>query len=501
MTVTVTVTAATAMMVVRRSGPGDVGKDDREHSGRAHQADSRTHTHTQHVHTTLCSLVCSPVCSLAAERARVSIRRTKKKRKEETPRKRDPRRHQALRASSLSASSCTTRTYPRIPLGETRRKTSGESALSLARIVSLRVVLPSARAPRTPSPSTPIAPFPFLSATPRQPPTIPGTHSLRPPLCHPFSIRVSFLSIYPPRLLSRDARSPFSLSLSLSLTHSLSPPLFLSLSVSETSSLLSKTSIRSLFLPLSFSFPLSPSAPREEICRADSFSSRKSRHLRPRSCAPWQRDSLLSTGGTDDVNGVRSPTNVQLPIFAIVVATCSIQCIWIPVPLTRVCLVPTNVDDDNVMGVIERKPPSSFSRRSPSGNGRLRAFPSPHAFLPLRVPYPASLIYPSSIQPRSFSLIPFRSPLPHLPSPPTLFLSFSSYDFRLSRTSSRINHFSPFLSMLLPPLCFLLQPPPTPGAYGATHTVAFRLFYPLAASDPRVSSPRRALRQPPFSSP
>lgn len=233
MTVTVTVTAATAMMVVRRNGPGDVGKDDREHSGRAHQADSRTHTHTQHVHTTLCSLVCSLVCSLAAERARVSIRRTKKKRKEETPRKRDPRRHQALRASSLSASSCTTRTYPRIPLGETRRKTSGESALSLARIVSLRVVLPSARAPRTPSPSAPIAPFPFLSATPRQPPTTPGTHSLRPPLCHPFPIRVSFLSIYPPRLLfslSRCALTLLSLSHSLSSSLSLSPP-SLSLSV------------------------------------------------------------------------------------------------------------------------------------------------------------------------------------------------------------------------------------------------------------------------------
>lgn len=162
-----TVTAPTATTIVCRNGPGDVGRDDREHSGRAHQANSRTHTHTTCTHHS--SLARSLACSLAAERARVSTRRMKKKRKEETPRKRDPRRHQALRASSLSASSCTTRTYPRIPLGEPRRKTSGESALSLSRIVSLRVALSSARAPRTLSPSTPTAPFPFLSPTPDNP--------------------------------------------------------------------------------------------------------------------------------------------------------------------------------------------------------------------------------------------------------------------------------------------------------------------------------------------
>jgi len=119
---------ATATTMTVGTSPA-TGKDDREHSGRAHQANSRTHTHN--VYTSLfCLLVRSLTCSRPSARAcRHDV--TKKKRKEETPRK---RRHQALRASSLSASSCTTRTYPRIPLGETRRKTSGESALSLSRI-------------------------------------------------------------------------------------------------------------------------------------------------------------------------------------------------------------------------------------------------------------------------------------------------------------------------------------------------------------------------------
>lgn len=208
-----TVTAVTATTVVRRNGPGDVGRDDREHSGRAHQANSRTHTHTQHVHTTLRSLVRSLARSFARPSARVSTRRTKKKRKEETPRKRDPRRHQALRASSLSASSCTTRTYPRIPLGETRRKiSSGESALSLARIVSLRVALPSARAHHAPLRRPPLSlPSPFF----RQSPTTPDnpryplfasstlSHSPSSSLsCLP--IRLHFLSptilVYPPLL-------------------------------------------------------------------------------------------------------------------------------------------------------------------------------------------------------------------------------------------------------------------------------------------------------------
>lgn len=162
------------------------------------------HTHTTCTHH---SSFARLLAFLGRARARVSTRRTKKKRKEETPRKRDPRRHQALRASSLSASSCTTRTYPRIPLGETRRKTSGESALSLARIVSRY----QARAHHAPLRRPPLSlPSPFF----RQPPTIPDTHSLRILLCLPFSIRVSFLPLYPSRLsftLSRYALTLLSL--------------------------------------------------------------------------------------------------------------------------------------------------------------------------------------------------------------------------------------------------------------------------------------------------
>jgi len=228
-------------------------------------------------------------CSLAAERARVSTRRMKKKRKEETPRKRDPRRHQALRASSLSASSCTTRTYPKIPLGETRRKTSGESALSLARIVSLRVALPNARAPRTPSLSIPIAPFPFLSPTP----ITPAIHSLRPLLYLPFSIRVSFL----PGLV-------IFLPLACSLS-SLSLPL------------LSRTFIRSLFL-----FPYHP-RPRGKRFAGRILSPRGSRATCVLVLAP-HGNAIPCSRRVPNVNGIRSPTNVRASVFIIVVAICNI---------------------------------------------------------------------------------------------------------------------------------------------------------------------------------
>lgn len=241
-TVTVTVTTATATIVVRRNGPGDIGRDDREHSGRAHQVNSRTHTHTTCTHHS--SLARSFARLLArgpSARARVSTRRTKKKRKEETPRKRDPRRHQALRASSLSASSCTTRTYPKIPLGETRRKTSGESALSLARIVSLRVALPSARI------THPFAfhPYRSLPLSFASPPTTPPV----PTLCILYSIPVlhsiSFLPVYPPRL-------PL-LPLAVCAHPSLSPPLPLR---NPTNPPIEN------FHPLSLSLSPSPSSPR-----------------------------------------------------------------------------------------------------------------------------------------------------------------------------------------------------------------------------------------------
>lgn len=308
-TVTVTITTATATIVVRRNGPGDIGRDDREHSGRAHQVNSRTHTHTTCTHHS--SLARSFARLLArgpSARARVSTRRTKKKRKEETPRKRDPRRHQALRASSLSASSCTTRTYPKIPLGETRRKTSGESALSLARIVSLRAALPSARTTH-PFAFHPYRSLPLSFASPRQPP---GTHSLHP-LLHPrspFHLFPACLSASAAPSPSRDVRSSFSLS-PLPFRNPTNPPI-------------------ENFHPLSLSLSPSPSSPREEICRADSFSSRKSRHLRSRSRAPWQRDSPFPTRAPTTLMGY-VPTNVHLSLFVIVLASCSIQYIWISV--------------------------------------------------------------------------------------------------------------------------------------------------------------------------
>lgn len=126
-----------------------------------------------------------------------------------------------------------------------------------------------------------------------------------------------------------------------------------------------------------------------------------------------------------------------------------------------------HVNDSNVMGVIERKPPSSFSRRSPSGNSGFERFhppPSPCDPSSLRL-IPSSTLHPHSRVP-SFSFIPFRSSLPHLPSSPLLFLSFSFYDFCFSHT---INRSSPFLSLMLQsPLCFLLQP--LPPAHTALHT-------------------------------
>lgn len=104
-------------------------------------------------------------------------RRGKKKHRE----KRDPRRHQALRASSLSASSRTTRTYPRIPLGETRRKTSGESALVPSLSFSRLPV--SARARTTHRPP------PFFRHSPLIVPL--GAYSFRPLSCILFSTLVS----------------------------------------------------------------------------------------------------------------------------------------------------------------------------------------------------------------------------------------------------------------------------------------------------------------------
>lgn len=272
-----TVTAATTTTVVRRNGPGDVGRDDREHSGRAHQANSRTHTHTTCTHHSL--LARSLACSLAAERARVSTRRTKKKRKEEN-------RGSAIRADTRH---CTLARYRLAPVlhGHTRgsllerlvAKLRGR-APSLSRGSCPFVSRCRARAHHAPLRRPPLSlPSPFF----RQPPTTPGTHSLRPLLCLLFSIRISFLPVYPPQLsfsLSRCVLTLLSFSLSPSEPHR---------------SLLSRTSIRSLFL---FSYHPRP--------RGKRFAGRiLSPHGSRATCVRvlWQRDSLLSTGETTTLKG------------------------------------------------------------------------------------------------------------------------------------------------------------------------------------------------------
>lgn len=235
------------MTVVRRNRPGDVGKD-REHSGRAHQTNSRTHTHSMYTPLFVRSLLVRSLARAGRARARADttdVRRRGKKKHRGSANRADTR-HCALARYRLAP----------VLHGRTRgsllerlvAKLRGR-APSLSRGSCPSVSrCPSARAPRIPYRSLPLS-----FANPRY-------HCLRPPLCFPFSVHLSFLPIYPPR-------QPFSLSRSLSL----SLPLTLLL-----------PSIENLPSILSLSLILSPSSPREEICRADSFSSRKSRHLRPR---------------------------------------------------------------------------------------------------------------------------------------------------------------------------------------------------------------------------
>lgn len=91
---TVTVATATAT-VVRRNRPGDVGRDNREHSGRAHQA-NRTHTHTTCTHHS--SLARSLACSLQpnARACRHNVRRRRGKKKYRGSAIRADTRHCAL---------------------------------------------------------------------------------------------------------------------------------------------------------------------------------------------------------------------------------------------------------------------------------------------------------------------------------------------------------------------------------------------------------------------
>lgn len=181
----------------------------------------------------------------------------------------------------------------------------------------------------------------------------------------------------------------------------------------------------------------------------------------------------------------------------IVVAICSIQCIWI-----SVSPCPQNVDNGNVMGVIERKPPSSFSRRSSSGNGGFEHYHPPVQSFPFasRTLHPTST--PSSIQPRSFSLIPFHLPI-FLRHPSSLFLLL-----RLPSLSYLELHYIPFL-----PLALHVAPSPLfssfshrlPPTHTALHTrsLSDSSTPPLPLSLPLIPEfhPRgEPLRQPLFSS-
>lgn len=174
-----------------------------------------------------------------------------------------------------------------------------------------------------------------------------------------------------------------------------------------------------------------------------------------------------------DVNGVRLSTNGPVSRLRDCHRNMQHPMYLDSVSLVRVSLMPTNVDDDNVMGVIERKPPSSFSRRSPSGDGGFERFHPPCDPSPLR-PIPCLPRQPfSSTQPQSFSLIPFARLFlrPNFLRPPSFaFLSSTSYDFRFSRTSSRINHSSLFLSMSLPSPLFSSSSHRLPPAHTALHT-------------------------------
>ena len=80
-----------------------------------------------------------------------------------------------------------------------------------------------------------------------------------------------------------------------------------------------------------------------------------------------------------------------------------------------------HVNDSNVMGVIERKPPSSFSRRSPSGNSGFERFHPPPLSMRSFLFASHTLINSPSTQPCSFLLV---HPFP-LVSSPSSFIPFA----------------------------------------------------------------------------
>lgn len=179
-----TVTAVTATTVVRRNGPGDVGRDDREHSGRAHRLIvGHTHTHT-HMYTPLFARSFARLLARSRGQARAcrhDVRRRRGKKKH---------RGSAIRADTRH---CALARYRLAPVLHGRTRGS-----LLERLVAkLRGRAPSLSRGSCPSVSRcqarartthPFVVHPYRSlllsfANPRQPPTTPGTHSLHPLLC------------------------------------------------------------------------------------------------------------------------------------------------------------------------------------------------------------------------------------------------------------------------------------------------------------------------------
>lgn len=135
----------------------------------------------------------------------------------------------------------------------------------------------------------------------------------------------------------------------------------------------------------------------------------------------------------------------------------------------------TTTTTTTTMDVIEHESPSSRAAPHPgtaalppsSASTFERFHPLLHATLPLRILHPSSS--PPSTRRYSPRSPPFTRLFPIFLPPLVL-----SLFLRLLSPSYPKNRANPFRSF---PCVFLLQP--TLGAYGATHEIAFQLFYPL----------------------
>lgn len=273
-----TVTAATATTIVCRNGSGDVGRDDREHSGRAHQTNSRTHTHN--MYTPLFARSFARFSRARARAYRHDVRRRRGKKKH---------RGSAIRADTRH---CALARYRLAPVlhGRTR-----ESLLERL-VAKLRGRAPSlsrgsCRATKRARTTHLFAVHPYRSlplsfANPRQSP-IPTLYVFYSASRSPsaslscLSIRLDYLSP------SHDTRLPFSLFLQKT------PP---------------TPSIQNYY-PLSLSLFSIILIPAGRDLQGGFFLLAEVAPPASSSRAPWQRDSL--DGGSDNVNGVRSSTNVR----------------------------------------------------------------------------------------------------------------------------------------------------------------------------------------------